>query len=202
MLNTHVFKSNTNGPPTFQSTALGNGGEFEPYHTPSVQPKSVNVLRFDDERYAFDIDVSVDQVVINLTATGGSNTVYSIPVSRTTIKTALDSLFSGVVAGGDVQSSLTYAASIAIDFNADVLRALNLTGNITFAATTNKATAKSKVIKILCDGTARTFAFPASWIWIGDPAPTGIAANKTGILSLQCWGTLETDITASYSVQL
>lgn len=50
-------------------------------------------------------------------------------------------------------------------------------------------------------GGARAFTFNASWVFLGAAAPVSIAANKTGILSLTCFGANETDVVAAYSVQ-
>lgn len=96
------------------------------------------------------------------------------------------------VAGApDTQSTITYAATITLDFNqADVVRTLALTGDVTFAAVSNKAAAKQKVVIITADSTARVFVFPA-WTFIGAAAPSGIAAGKTAVLSLYCSGTTE-----------
>lgn len=101
---------------------------------------------------------------------------------------------------GAVQTALTYAATTDVDFNLSASRTLALTGNVTFT-TSNKAASKSVSIKILADGSIRTFTFPA-WKFLGAAAPTGIAASKTAILSLTCFGAADTDIVAAYAVEL
>lgn len=102
---------------------------------------------------------------------------------------------------GDTHSTLTYAATTDIDMShVDNYRTISLTGNITFT-TSNKALMRSKTIRIISDASARTFTFPASWKWLGT-TPTGIAASKTAILTLLCYGTAETDVLASYNVQV
>lgn len=98
------------------------------------------------------------------------------------------------------QSALTYAGTTDIDFDGLSAKTLSLTGNVTFT-TSNKAAGRLKKIKILCDGTLRTFTFPAGWIFIGGAAPASIAISKTAILTLECWGTADTDIIAAYAVQ-
>jgi hypothetical protein len=122
-----------------------------------------------------------------------------LTTTATDLSAAVNELNAGKQAK-DVYSSLAYAASIALDFNADSARTLVLGGNVTFAAATNKAAGKVKRLRIICDGTARTLAFPSSWVFMGT-APTSIAAGKTGVLSLECWGAGETDILAGYTVQ-
>lgn len=96
------------------------------------------------------------------------------------------------------QTVLTYAATTDIDFDLAGLRTLALTGNVTFT-TSNRGSGKTVTIKILCDATPRTFTFPA-WKWVGT-VPTGIAANKTGILSVSGFGSADTDVVAAYAVE-
>jgi hypothetical protein len=119
----------------------------------------------------------------------------SKPISTAT-QTALDGKQDK-----DSPNTITYAASVALDFSLSNVQTISLTGNITFAPTLNKAAGKGKVVRLICDSTSRTFTFPSEWIWLGDVAPSSIAAGKTGVLSLYCFGTNATDVVASYSVQ-
>lgn len=96
-------------------------------------------------------------------------------------------------------SSITYGATTNLDFNLDEVQTLSLTGNVTFT-TSNCASGKTKIIKILCDGTQRTLTFPA-WIFVGATAPANIAVNKTAILTITCFGANDTGIVAGYAVQ-
>lgn len=96
-------------------------------------------------------------------------------------------------------STLTYAASTAIDFTGDGFQTCSLTGNITFT-TSNLAAGRSKTVRIVSDGSSRTFTFP-SWVFVGAAAPASIAANKTAILTLTSFGTTDADVVAAYSVQ-
>lgn len=95
-------------------------------------------------------------------------------------------------------SAVTYAATTNLDFNLAAYRTLALTGDVTFT-TSNLAAGKTSTVKILCDATPRTFTFPA-WKFMGT-APTGIAANKTGILSVTPFGAVDTDCVAAYAVE-
>jgi DNA/RNA endonuclease YhcR with UshA esterase domain len=97
------------------------------------------------------------------------------------------------------QSVLTYAATTDIDFDTADVRTITLTGNVTFT-TSNKAAGKSKVLIITCDGTLRTFTFPA-WISVGAALPASIAASKVAVLTLTCTGTTDALIIAAYAVQ-
>jgi hypothetical protein len=92
-------------------------------------------------------------------------------------------------------------ADINVDFDEDALQKALLNGNVAIdTAAANKGAGKSIVIKILCDGTARNFTWNSSWVFIGEK-PTSIAASKTALLSMTCFGTAETDVICSYAVQ-
>jgi hypothetical protein len=99
----------------------------------------------------------------------------------------------------NTQTAISFSSAISLDFNTNSAVAVTLTGNGTFS-TVNRAAWRMKKVKILCDSSQRNMYFPA-WIFIGAAAPTSIAANKTAILSIECWGTNDTDIVAAYAVQ-
>ena len=89
-----------------------------------------------------------------------------------------------------------------IDFSAvnDTFQSIAaLTGAITFT-TSNKAAGKSVTIRIINGATLRAFTFPG-WTFVGAAAPANIAASKTGILTLTCFGTAESDVIAAWAVQ-
>ena len=90
--------------------------------------------------------------------------------------------------------------ALAIDFSADQLQTLTITNNSTFT-TSNRATGKSKTYKLYnsSGSSTYTFTFPA-WVFVG-AEPADIAPTKTGILTLTCFGTADTDIVAAYAVE-
>ena len=90
------------------------------------------------------------------------------------------------------------ASTADLDFLGDQLQFDTLTVNTTFTGN-NMVAGKSKTVKLLCDGTSRTLTFPA-WKFIG-VKPTSIAANKTAILTVTCFGTGITDCVAAYAVE-
>ena len=92
----------------------------------------------------------------------------------------------------------TSATTTALDFSGDQLQTISISANTTFT-TSNRATGKSKTIKITTDGTLRTLTFP-SWKFVG-AMPTEQAASKIGILTVTCFGTADTDIVAAYVVE-
>lgn len=98
-------------------------------------------------------------------------------------------------------STLTYAATVDIDFDSDDYRTLTLTGNVTFT-TSNRAVPRAVSVRIIGDGSSRTLAFPAGWIFLGAAAPTALAANKIAILSVTCFGANDSDVVAAYSAQI
>jgi len=98
-----------------------------------------------------------------------------------------------------VQSTLTYAATTDVDFSGDAVKTISLTGNIEFT-TSNKAAGRQVTVIITCDGTPRTFVFPA-WVFVGAAAPTGVAASKKAVLTLYCSSTTDASIVAAYAEQ-
>lgn len=103
-----------------------------------------------------------------------------------------------LIAPANAQSTLTYAATTDIDLALPGVRVLALTGNVTFT-TSNRLAEKEVRVKIAADASIRTFTFP-SWKWLG-AAPANIAASKTGLLTLICFGTADTDILADWRVE-
>ncbi len=104
------------------------------------------------------------------------------------------------VATVDVHSTLTYAANTTVDFAGDVLQTETLTGNVTFASS-NLAAGRSKTLRLIASGGARTLAFPAGWVFVGAAAPTSLASGKTAILALTSFGAADADVVAAYSAQ-
>jgi hypothetical protein len=102
----------------------------------------------------------------------------------------------------DITSTASVSGARTLDLNADQLETWALSGStaITFATTSNKAAGRSKTIRLVNDGTLQNLTLHSSWKIVG-AAPTDIAASKTGILTLTCFGTAETDIVAAYAVE-
>lgn len=96
------------------------------------------------------------------------------------------------------QGTITYAASVALDFDSNAMQTVALTGNITFT-TSNKAAGRRKIVRIVGDGSSRNFTFP-SWTFLGASAPASIGASKVALLQLDCFGSSESDVLARYTV--
>jgi hypothetical protein len=98
-------------------------------------------------------------------------------------------------------STLTYGASVALDFDnaLPVYRTISLTGDLTLTSA-NLGPGRQVSLRIVADGSTRSFTFPG-WTFIGGAAPASIAASKTGILSLVSYGVADADVVAAYSVE-
>ena len=115
----------------------------------------------------------------------------------TDLQTALD----GKLDRTFVDGALAYAATVNLDMEAlaGLYRTLTLTGNVAFT-TSNRAVGRAVVIRLLSGASARTLGFPAGWVFLG-AVPTTLAANKTAVLSVTCFGTADTDAVVAYAVQ-
>lgn len=91
------------------------------------------------------------------------------------------------------------AEDTALDFDDEDLASISIVANTTFTGS-NYGTGKVKELRIITDGTLRTLAFPAGWVFVG-AKPADQAASKTGLLKLTCYGAAEADVVAEYAVQ-
>ena len=95
---------------------------------------------------------------------------------------------------GSVNKDITQEAyRIGTHTKSDILRAVWLSVN-------NSGVTNEDRIKILCDSSARAFTWNSSWVFIGEK-PASIAASKTALLSMTCFGTSESDVVCSYAVK-
>lgn len=100
----------------------------------------------------------------------------------------------------DTFSVLPYAASIAVDFNTESVRALAATGPVAYGASLNVALLKTKRHYITnTTGTDQPLSFPADWKF-APSRPNMLAAGKEAILTLECLGTTDATIKAAYAV--
>jgi len=88
--------------------------------------------------------------------------------------------------------------TVALDLTDNDFQTISISANTVFT-TANRASGRSKTIRIITDATLRTLTFPA-WIFVGT-APIDQAASKTGILTITAFGTADTDIVAAYAVE-
>lgn len=98
------------------------------------------------------------------------------------------------------QATLTAGASVALDFAAAGLATLTTNQNTTFT-TSNRAAGRQPYNLRILGGGAHTLTFPAGWKWLNSTMPAAIASGKTGRLCLECYGSADTDVVASFAVE-
>lgn len=98
-------------------------------------------------------------------------------------------------------NTLTPAASVAIDTNPSlpVFNSLAISQNTTFT-TSNLGNGRSASIRISnATASSYTLTWPGTWTWLGTGAPTSIAANTTGYLSITAYGATDANVVAAWS---
>jgi hypothetical protein len=136
-----------------------------------------------------------------ISLTGGDSENYSLSVAN-------QASFNQVIINSDIhikrwlllQESLAYATNVNLNFQSFAGKRLSLAGNVTFSAS-GYLFGAFVILRIMCDGTNRTLAFPASWKFVGSAVPTTINAGKTALLHLWSFGTTEADVVAQYLVE-
>ena len=98
--------------------------------------------------------------------------------------------------------TLTYNATTNLDLDPTlpVYKTVALSGDLALTGT-NYGPGRQVSLRIVADSSTRALSFPAGWKFIGGAAPTDIAADKTGIVSLVCYGAGESDVVVAYSVE-
>jgi hypothetical protein len=86
-----------------------------------------------------------------------------------------------------------------LDFSSNDLQTISITSDTTFTGS-NYSSGSSKTVKITTDGTDRNLTFPVNWKFVGTK-PTSQVASKTGILTMTCFGTSESDVVCAYAVE-
>lgn len=99
-----------------------------------------------------------------------------------------------------IQADAPAAGVITHDFNTKFLHTVTISGNITGWNTSNRGNGKMIDVKVTASGGPHTIVFNANWKFVG-VKPSAIAAGKTAMLSIRCFGTTEADIIASWSVE-
>jgi hypothetical protein len=97
-------------------------------------------------------------------------------------------------------STLAYSATPNIDFDGDGFKTITLTGDAAFVGV-NYGAGKSVTLRIVGDSSTRNLSFDSDWKFLGAAAPTDIAANKVGLLTLTSFTGADTGVLAAYSVQ-
>ena len=93
------------------------------------------------------------------------------------------------------QDALASAATVNLDFRSFGTKRLDLAGNVTLT-TSNLGIGREMLARLKADGSTRALAFPAAWKFVGGAAPASLAANKTALLRLWCFGLSEDEVVA------
>ena len=96
-----------------------------------------------------------------------------------------------------------YAGTITIDFTGSAFQTVSLTGDTLFLGKNYHGSAgyvPTATVRVISDSTTRNLTFDSNYVFI-NAKPVTILANKTGILSLTCFGVNASDVVACYGVQ-
>lgn len=132
---------------------------------------------------------------------GGNEDVFGLmvdaPASFGSIVVSGDAEFKSVTV---TQQDLTYSATVNLDFGTFGTKRLALSGNVTFT-TSNVGFGRELLVRVSCDGSLRTLAFPGGWKFVGGAAPANIAASKVGLLRLWSFGVNDSSVVAQWLVE-
>ena len=153
-----------------------------------LDPNAVNYVKLDNSARGNDVVITAEgadaNINVELRPKGtGKSEIFS-----------LDSIATNRL-GFDVE----VLASNEIDFANSQMQTRSIAANTTFTAT-NMSNGLMKTIRILNGANSATLTFPAAWKFVGTK-PAEIAANKTAILTLVCFGNTEADVVAAYAVE-
>jgi len=109
-----------------------------------------------------------------------------------------------VQANGQIDT-VTWAASTALNFATNLSANRTLTLDNAATATTftssNLASGRAMLIRVLAQTTTHTLTFPVGWNWMGVSAPPSIASGQTAMLSLSAYGAADSDVVASWAYE-
>lgn len=99
-------------------------------------------------------------------------------------------------------NDLAFSATPVFDLTNGVTTLFgDVTAAITSMTTSNRGKGRGTDIIMKADGTDRALTLNPNWVVVG-LVPTILPANKTGILSLRCKGSAETDVIATWAGEL
>jgi hypothetical protein len=98
-------------------------------------------------------------------------------------------------------STITYASTVNLDLAArdGQVNTITLTGALELT-TSNLANGRMTGLRLLPGAAVRTLTFPADWVFVGTK-PASIPASKTARLTIECYGTVNTDVVAAIAIQ-
>ena len=89
--------------------------------------------------------------------------------------------------------------TIQPEFSATNLQIGVISGPATISTTHNKQAGASITLRLSAYNTNCALTWNSSWIFVGTK-PTILPTDKYGVLSLQCFGTADTDVVASFAI--
>jgi hypothetical protein len=95
-----------------------------------------------------------------------------------------------------VDSTLAYAASVAINFAGDEWKTLSLTGDVVFTAV-NLTEGAEVHVHVIADSSDRAIGYPAAWRALNH-LPRFVPANSRGVLKLRSRGTADSSVIAEW----
>ena len=98
-------------------------------------------------------------------------------------------------------STITYASTVNLDLalRDGQVNTITLTGALELT-TSNLANGRMTGLRLLPGAAVRTLTFPADWVFVGTK-PASIPASKTARLTIECYGTANTDVVAAIAIQ-
>jgi hypothetical protein len=144
----------------------------------------------------------VQEIESSVSITGGDSDSFGLIVTQQARFDAIITAQAGIYPRRIhmQHEAIVYAPSVNLDFNGVAHKRVALGGDLSLTAT-NMDYGKSLLLRIAADGSVRALSFPAGWKFVGAAAPASIAANKTALLRLDCFGVNEADVVARYLVE-
>ena len=141
--------------------------------------------------------------VLGTPASGTLTNCTGLPSSG--VASTLDAkTLTAMVRAENAITAITPASSITLDFSTNEVQTLanGATAALTIA-TSNLAAGRTKTL-IINNGSTAITSFPSlpAWVFLGAAAPTGLAANKTGVFTLTAQSTTDASVVAAFSAQV
>ena len=100
----------------------------------------------------------------------------------------------------NIQYDVGTMSGVDFDFSStNAIQTISISATTTFTGS-NYAAGKTITLFITTDGSDRTLAFPAGWVFMGTK-PTTQTASKVSTLTLTCTSTTEASVRCAYAVQ-
>ena len=115
-------------------------------------------------------------------------------------RSAADQNLQNQIDNFSVLVTLAEGPPTVLDFTATGYRAVALTTDGSFI-TTNLTPVNALAVRVSSGGATRSLSFPASWTWIGDPAPTTLDSNKIALLSVTSFGSADSAVIAGWAAE-